>query len=69
MIEMLKSLTMQKVFAIALLAEGLHRWYQPRWDGVFSPQGLDISAGEGRIISAILTVGGLILWYLPARQR
>jgi hypothetical protein len=43
-------------------------WFFPSWNGLFvDPSG--ISLGEGRIVSAIFLVGGLILFYLPKQNK
>jgi len=44
-------------------------YFFPQWNGFLFGPSVGITTGDGRIISSILFVGGLILWYLPNRSR
>jgi hypothetical protein len=58
---------MKDNWAIALIMGSAGAWFFPQWEGLlFDP--VSISTGDGRIIAAILFVGGLLLWYLPDKS-
>lgn len=53
---------------IALIVAGALSWFFPGFNGFFFERS-NISSGEGQIIGAILTVGGLILIALSNRSE
>ena len=52
----------KKAWAVILFLLAISQWFFPQWNGVFFDP-VDISIGEGRIVSSIFFVGALILWY------
>ena len=47
----------------------LGAWYFPQWNGFLFESSGDITSGDGRVVSAIFFVGGLLLWYLPKEKK
>lgn len=58
----------RKTWAIGLFILSAANWFFPRWNGYFFEPS-DVSTGEGRIISVICLVGGLLLWYRDPSKR
>lgn len=55
---------MKRSIAIGLIIAGALMWFDPGFNGfLFERSSIDI--GTGRIISAILLVGGVLLLFLP----
>lgn len=59
---------MNKSVAIGFGVAALTAWYFPGFNGIFSDPA-QITVGESRIIAAVFTVGGIILWFLPQTER
>ena len=59
---------LKKYWSILLFFLSLQQWLFPQWNGILFNPSLDVTAGDGRIISSILFVGGLLLWYIPERN-
>ena len=59
---------MKRAFAVGFLIVGAVNWHWPGFNGYFFPPS-DIAIGDGRIIAAILMVGGAILWFMPERPK
>lgn len=57
-----------KKWAVLLFVLAVSQGLFPQWNGFFFPPS-DISLGEGRIIAAVLFVGGLILWYWKQKEE
>jgi hypothetical protein len=51
-------------WAIVLIVMAAATPYFPQWNGIFFEPSKDIMTGEGRIIAAVMFVGGLLLWFL-----
>ncbi len=58
----------KQVFAIILIASGIISYSWPGFNGLFS-DAANITTGEGRIIAAIYITGGLLLWFLPSKDK
>lgn len=56
----------KQAIAIGLAVYSAVSWYAPGFGGVLFDE-VEVSTGEGRIISAILLVGAAILWFMPER--
>jgi hypothetical protein len=59
-----KGLTWTKRWALALFVMAATGWLFPQWNGAFFEPSKDVTTGEGRIVAAVLFVGGLLLWFL-----
>jgi hypothetical protein len=57
---------MAKALGIGLIIGGIGSWYFPQFQGVFF-EPANVTTGEGRIIAAILFVGGLLLYFLSPK--
>ena len=66
---MSKKLENKQHFSVILFGVATLVYFFPQWNGFLFEPSVGISTGDGRIISSILFVGGLILWYLPSRSR
>lgn len=51
-----------RIVSAALLFAGLTSWVAPGFNGVFF-EAAEVSAGDGRIVGAILIVGAAIVWF------
>jgi hypothetical protein len=58
------SLSWSKRWAVGLFIMASIAWFFPQWNGLFFEASKDITTGEGRIVAAVLLVGGLLLWFL-----
>ena len=59
---------MHKSFAYVLFAVATSVWFFPGFNGIlFSPS--DVSVGEGRILSAVIFVGGLVVLLLGKKAN
>ena len=57
---------MARALGIGLIIGGIGSWFFPQFQNVlFEPA--NITVGEGKIIGAILVVGGLLLYFLSPR--
>jgi len=53
----------KKLVSVTLMVSAAFSWYFPTWSGLFFSTPQDVTSGDGRIVAAILIVGGLLLWY------
>ena len=58
----------KKYWAGLLFFGAFLSWFFPDWNGLLFAPSPEVGLGEGRIVAAILFVGGLILWYLPSER-
>jgi hypothetical protein len=56
--------TASKQWAVILFVMAALAWFFPQWNGIFFEPSRDMTTGEGRIVAAVLFVGGLLLWFL-----
>jgi hypothetical protein len=61
-----KPVKSKQTVAIGFAVYSTISWFAPEFSGVMFDDAA-VSAGEGRIISAILLVGAAILWFMPER--
>lgn len=64
-----KRLTLPKQWAVVLFVMAATGWFFPQWNGAFFEPSKDMTTGEGRIVAAVLFVGGLLLWFLGRNAR
>ena len=57
---------MKRNVALGFTGAGVASYYFPGFGGIFF-ENANVTAGEGRITSAILLVGAAILWFMPER--
>ena len=55
-------LGLPRYVGLGLIAGGISSWFFPQWQGLFWAPA-DVTTGEGRIIGAILIVGGCLLYF------
>lgn len=55
--------SIKKHIAIGLFIFATTQYFFPKWNGLLFESSTDITAGDGRIVAAILLVGGLLLWF------
>lgn len=60
---------MNKSFAILFGLFGMAEWYVPGFNGFLFAPDPTVSAGDGRIVAAIMWVGAAILWVMPVRKE
>jgi hypothetical protein len=58
------SFAWSKGWAVLLFIIASIAWFFPQWNGLFFEPSKDVTTGEGRIVAAVLFVGGLLLWFL-----
>jgi len=63
-VEKRSSFAASKRWAVTLFIMASVAWFFPQWNGLFFEASKDITTGEGRIVAAVLFVGGLLLWFL-----
>jgi hypothetical protein len=64
-----KAFNWARLWAVMLFINAAFIWSFPKWNGVFSESLKDVTTGEGRIVAAVLLVGGLLLWFLRSPMR
>lgn len=60
--------TWSKRWAVILFVIAAIGWFFPQWNGAFFEPSKGVTTGEGRIVAAILFVGGLLLWFLGSQR-